>query len=817
MQKIYDKWWPLFSMAVLMLLPIGNNYGCYWYPETEEYRFSAFMPLAIPTNTYRPFFFTTQFMNAYNKETELKPDRALNVKEWQAYLGNKVDSANIDYLLYTVEPASFQEISSGSSYSDYQHVKQNSFFSLMQGQQYKALRQYMGIAKGCEAIVNRQVDTWDEEWDTVDDSLAIHLLDSTLVYMRASTDKYLRLRYAFQYLRLAAYVRSHNTIEEVYKKEVATYSGNTIIKPWGEYYYMLELFRQGRDAEASYHAARVFKACTEKRRSTYMFFKHNSVEQALRYAQNNDERADIIGLDALQNTSKKLNAIKRIMALNPKHGMIELLVMRELNKLESAVLTPQVNDIQIGNYYYEDIKSKESDQGVYFKQYGKQLLSYFEACSADNPIGNKAFWYVAAAHTAFVLGNDSLALQHLRLGESYISQANTGIQMQAKLTGLMAEARMAKQIDAAFEERIYKEAMWLQTHTEYADAQEMLKQFMAFLSTNYKHQGNLGKATLCRRASAKYYDSPTSVFNGKYYNDMYSIADEFDSVAYNDFTYTYLYDHATPQQAQDMISLLTSKHKTPYETWLCSNLQHDKDFMNNLYAIVGSLYLQADELAQTMHHFKQVPTWWWTEKDGWYTNQRHDYLDANPFYAKFKYNHKPTKADTVKYTRIEFVEKLVALKHKQQTAPDEATYLAIADAYYNITNYGNAWQMVRTSYSSNHYIRYPHFDDDYYGCSTAIKYYTQAYNYCTSKENKARAYAMLALCQRHRAVYMHNTRMNTDWNNFAKGFNLNNNQHLRTLLSLYGNTEYVQGLIAECQGRKAFVKNFEYGFGGYNY
>lgn len=794
---ILRKWPALFSL--LLLVAMGyRGLACGWYPEAEEYRFFSFNPFFNNSSVYRPFFFSGVFMNSVQNPAGLQTDRQRNIDEWVAYTHHKVPAKDIYELLYQTDVTSYHATNNNQWQPG--NVEANAFYKYLQLPANKQLKIYFDIAKQSEVFCNYWGDPWEEE--NTDPKIAFGTLKQCHENMLQCKDKFLRQRYAFQFIRLCYYTGDQRGAD-VYEQEFEPVKTNSIIKPWAMLYYAhLIGYGKQQHMKACYYYSRVFRLCDEKKYAAFNHYLADSIDRILPYAKNNEERADIIALTALARPHRKLNAIKQLMAISPDNPLLQLLITREINKCEDWLLTTQINGytpaVRTDNNPNDWVPVHKYSAEYHSDHiYANQLLVFLKNCCTTKKYSSNAFIHIATGHMAFVTGNDSLALYYLNTAQKQQQQIPLTLQTQLRLTTLMAQARLAPKIDDAFEARILESINWLSRQPG-PEAQKLLDQFLSFLSNNYLHQGEVIKAALCRSRSHR-------LSNLQYIS--YPSVDGATGVCYEMAIY-YFTEHATTKDCGPAINYVTGKNKTPFQRWLTQPFSDRAGFINNLYDVTGTVYLRNDSLQLALGCFKKLPaTYWKPELNDW--PYQYSYLDANGFYAHFGSNHRKCAADTVQYNKYTFVKELLRLKtqvNKGNATFD--THIKIAHAYYNITNYGNSWQMVRPYQSYIEFLPLPAHDEDYYGCKRATQYYERALTNATNAEQKAACLGMLAMCQNNYWFYQKMKKEGQDAFYNAPQKN-RPNRFFDLLVSKYQSTGYFTAISRECGGRNAFIEGFK--------
>ena len=100
------------------------------------------------------------------------------------------------------------------------------------------------------------------------------------------------------------------------------------------------------------------------------------------------------------------------------------------------------------------------------------------------------------------------------------------------------------------------------------------------------------------------------------------------------------------------------------------------------------------------------------------------------------------------YTKHSFTKRMLELEKELKTNPKNRAenYYVLANAYYNMTYFGNSWMLVdfyRSHISES-------YSPNYIDCSKAEDYYLKAMTISSDKEFQARCLFMAAKCEQNR-------------------------------------------------------------------
>jgi hypothetical protein len=168
-------------------------------------------------------------------------------------------------------------------------------------------------------------------------------------------------------------------------------------------------------------------------------------------------------------------------------------------------------------------------------------------------------------------------------------------------------------------------------------------------------------------------------------------------------------------------------------------------------------------------------------------------LPGNPFNARIQDCHDcdHAAARKIKYTRLSFLQKLKEIKDKIAPGTDlYANSILLGNAYYNMSDYGNARAYYECSIIGAGYEMDSTFHTMLFSNALSSKYYTQALNAATNDEQRAKCQYLLAKCERNE-WYNANTGDDQHRPDFIawKGF---------AALRQYRATQYYKEVLREC-------------------
>ncbi|MEL7162166.1 MAG: hypothetical protein AAFN92_15530, partial [Bacteroidota bacterium] len=293
-----------------------------------------------------PFYRTFGKLYGNKLDGEDNRQRTDNVAEWYERYCEQVEPEDLERLIY------------GDYVSDLQRMlvllrqpkvraadlpnrlRNNSFAAHLIDYRCTEVIEYLLYAKRIEPYVTRPVDAFSARARRETDMK--NLIDEGLDQFKTLESHYVRLRYAYQLIRLAHYLGEYEYVLELYDYLMPKIAANpSILDYWIAGHRAGALQALGNYPEAAYIFSRVFDRCPSKRRSAYDSFRIRTDEEWIatrNLCANDHERATLHVLRAQNRRAVILEEMEKIYALEPDNPALEPLLMRELLELEKDLL-----------------------------------------------------------------------------------------------------------------------------------------------------------------------------------------------------------------------------------------------------------------------------------------------------------------------------------------------------------------------------------------------------------------------------------------------------------------------------------------------
>lgn len=742
------------SLTVFILL-LANSWlfqlnACGFYPWGEEVRFCYMKPKYFNYDAgYSYFNYTTDWydmgVNYYNEDDPYNSGTGFtdpNVELWGEYCAGKVAARAIDEAVYELKIEQLQK-SSNAMVRYLKSVKDNDAL------------EYLKFAKQAEYYSNNE-DPWEKRDSIRKASPAKDLIE--LANKRASvlSAGQLQRRYKFQEMRLAFYSGNMKVIKDVFEGYFSKLPSRDLIYYWAMFFYTQI---QDDPVKENYFAAQVFANAPDKRfvvRSNYD--RTIPVKETLEFCTTPQEAANVWLLEGIRSTGKGLPYLQQIYKNNPESEGLGFMLLREVNKLEDWVLTPYYSLFEPSTRrdYWENNNARRILNRVKEdRKYAAEVLRFAEQVDF-NKTANPQQWRIARAYLAFLAGNATLA--HTRLSEAETAYGNDDqyTEVLKLLRGLILVSGQEKGnagIPAAVEPIIMEQCVNGNFKYIFGLGRELEEKgnstLAALLYSKINYEFGVGEWT-------------DNSVHWKARNDIESMYSDYywEYRSYIDATYTIL-------QVQKLISDLEgNKLKTGFYNWLSKEVRGEK---YELYRILGTKYLRENKLAEARDAFAKIET-------------MHQYIfPENPFYKlkdtpEFTADYDKRQKVTRQYIAGTLLEVLQKANDPGNANRDYYYFLA-ANCEFNMSYYGNAWNMRRRFISSGQSYTYFNDDPDFFAMRSASKYYGLAYKYAKNEKFKALCLQMMSRCEELRLNQQYESNwFYNDRHNLKKGRNVYDEQ-----------------------------------------
>jgi hypothetical protein len=795
---IWKAFITVFISTLLISFP-QNIIGC--GPDADPYDYyTSFFHQNLPdANGFRPFYYTGyNFLYDESEPTEISD---LLATEWADYCGtpvtngdaklfvNKFDRKDIGILYGNIEKnqaAILPDSILHNTMSDY----------FTKTKDLEALG-YLMFAKQVEPYVTGNSDAWEApQRDSL--KMAKLIKNGQQLYVAAKSP-FIKLRYAYQVIRLAHYSGRYADAIQLYDSYIANNTTNSVLQPLSIALKGGALFRTGKSKEAAYLFSKAFSASAAKRVSNYIGFKWSVNAEIdrqvyLGLCRSDEEKASMLSLFAMGSSGNELAAMKSVYQLNAGSEELEVLAVREINKLEEKYFTPSLNKEKGGSTFYYNWEDEHADSLI--TEAGKEtkeLATFLHETAGNKKVKNNGLFETGAAYCCYMMKDYAGAKKHLAAAEKM--NLTQKVKDQWTLTNILVTINEKTAIDAAFEEQLLPSLRWLEERVKnekpisagYAEVSQWKKIYRDLMSEilakRYHQSGDYHKEALCIGA-ADFIESPSG-------DEYYTRGIDF------------MRNNLSDKDVEKLYALITSKQANKFESHL---IKHNSINPANVTEFAGTAYLRAYDFTNAIQWFKET------------ADKKSLLIHKNPF-VDLLYDQEEPLATEAKFStnKLAFAETMLQLIKQAETDKVNAAkyYYKIANGMYNITYYGHTWELVQYYRGGSDGYSIPKdataFKKEYYGCFSAHNYFEKAMTAATDKNFKARCLFMMAKCSQKQVPKPNYSDFNYNWDQLDAAEKLyfpkfKDNHYFPQLVKEYIKTAFYKEAYNSCSYLRDFVK-----------
>ncbi|WP_127129277.1 hypothetical protein [Pseudoflavitalea rhizosphaerae] len=768
-----------------------------------DYYVSFFSKNNSNVQGYSPFYYTdVQFLY---EEKEPVTTSDVTAAEWVGYGNNSFTKKDAIDFVVKYDRRHLSNL--------YYHLEKNQPLQLPDSISKNGMTNWFMKSKDLEALgyimYAKQVEpnvtgSWSA-WEPIarDKEKMAKLQKNGLQLYNVAKNEFIRLRYAYQVVRLAHYASRYDEAILHYDQLVKPNTTKSILQDMSLSLKAGALTRTGKKNEGAYLFSQLFTRNEVMRVSNYMSFDwsvkrfdEQNRQAVLALCKTDEERANVLGLFALGSDRSELKTLQSIRKMAPNSPMLEILLIRELNKLEDNYFTPETEakkkePLAIRQYY--------GDEGDKATNSWKATIPAFVTLCQDaakqKNITNKGLFSVAAAHALLI--NKDYAGARRQLDEAKKISLSSQLQDQWAMTNLLLAINSQPSIDRSFEEQIFPSLQWLEkkaaTSNDYALFYRRI--FSDILAPRYQQLNNADQVKYLLCVGTAEWVQKTYVKEG------WGFWLSSTSMLRNDLS---------AGQIQQLFTLMNNSKLNTLEKFMVSHNTFNKDDVND---ITGTALLREFKFAEAEKWFAKIPASYYAQEP--YST----YLTANPFADLIEDTHAPTPQDTKKYTKLSFTQKMMQLERDLAKASDPEKkaqlHYELAKGMYGMSYWGNSWILSQygwgggATFPSDQSSLKPG-EKEYYGVFKARDHYQQAYTLSKDPNFKARSLFMVAKCEQKQIpgpVWGRNTSYDEyERAKLAQQKKMMSSPHFTTLAKQYSNTAFYKEAVNTCSYLKDFVR-----------
>lgn len=766
LRRLKAPFW-LFLLLPLQLTPCGpydRSFHGYTFVSEEILKLEDREALAPLLNTFENIY--TGF---FEKKDTLNQNT--NIAEWREKVCKLATEKDIAHIVYRAAKADLQLLLTNTRSKSLpvpSRLRGNSFAHFLWESKCDETIEYLIFAKSCEPHVTLPADQWQAPERDVE-AMQLLISEGRKKFKRTKSH-YIRLRYAYQVIRLAHYAKQYERTLELYDEMVPSVdraSSNyedSIIPWWIEGHRAGALLRLGRRPEASYLYAQIFQNSPGRRMSAYRSFSIRTDEEwqeCLRLCDSDAERAMLYAIRAANPKSRALEEIEAIYRLDPANPQLEVLLVQEVKKVERSLLGLKWNNRRAENKRYHKLPEK----GV--EDYVISLQAFARQVREERKVERPELWRIAEGYLEFLAGDFYAAEMTYRQAAREVDDEGLEEQLNAfRLALLIAKFETPT---PETEELAY----------EIIQENELYKKFKSFpdylrdkLTWMYEQRGNRAKAFLCQKSLADLKPNPTS------------------------------------EMVDELLAVALKGNATNFEHLLLAGIS-DADLLD----LKAVMLMSEGQMEAAFEVYKRIPATEWDK-----------YGAFNPFRENFKDKvHLEGQRDSLMLAstlnRGQLIQALLDLEFQAKGDIEQAPrhYYRLGMAYYNMSYFGYEWRSMDffrsgSTWSNlnrnrrgifNHPL-YPIGNKENIDVSRALFFFEKARLLANTDELKARAAFQAARCEQKLFFASDQYQPEPCCNNIPRlpdEYLVN----FSRLKEEYAETEFYERIIQECKYFEAYV------------
>lgn len=684
----------VFGSTCLLLSPL-NVTSCWFDPAWDYQGYNLFLQEVAELPDYEPLYFSFERYygetneNGFAWDTPQSRNRD-NIADWVAYFGGKFTAAQVDSLVY-------------GSMAGFERDKRNFPTPVVE---------YITFARECEPLValNFGIEWWQERQAPNENQMTT-LMQEAVSAAKSTSDTFLRRRYAFQAIRLAHYSNNTELCAHLFDELFGGDTQPSLARWWAMGHKAGALSAQQLLPDAMSLYADVFAHCPSRRIQMYQSFQWAiaedtagaAFEQAKVMAKNNDQKAALHLLRAFHPKANGIEEMRAIAALNPASDYMTLLLVREMAKVEQALMGydfdyrfPVTEGAATGRW---EENPEDRKAGL---QHLAALQTFIREQLKNGKLAKPQTWQLSDGYLSY-LNNDT---KTARATLTAIANPTGNIAAQRDVFLFAIDLAELKRVDAATENTFFNRFNALSFKNEYlkGNALSALRHTFARL---YEQQIDPARAYFC-----------LNTFEGEL---IYKPEKEI---------------------VLAMREWLQTRSRSSFDQYLRNQVQDGIDPLFVTNEMYGTLLLAEGKFEEAQQVFQELSPA--SLKD--YTRYS---VVGEPFELHMNDCHECAQQKGVFMLKFDFARRAAELSRDAQSntvSPEgrAAALFALGNMWYNTSYFGKSWAaMTYYRASSDGQTK-----RDTAQLQQAQQAYEQAIQLSKNKELKAKAQFGIAKCQR---------------------------------------------------------------------
>lgn len=748
--KSLSKIYFVIVLILVSIFPTKISNGCF-DPGPYFVGYSILHPNISEGEISKPLVFTYTYFGSFWHENGFKEKKIdKNIIEWQKFFFDVPKYKDLNFIIYEskiegLEKLKKLQFNPNATIPD--TIKNSSFSKTFKQYNFASFLDYLIFAKKCEPhLIGHHY--WKK------DISILYSIDSLIEkgiknYNNVKND-FLKLRYGYQILRLSR--KKNKDLELTYNQfikpleKVKSVIQNKSLEHLGG--WLSHAKNEQKSVYGNVLLAKSLIGNLERGRNVFLGFSikdQKEWDQTIAACENDEQRSLIHYLRALEKNSIALDDMKAMYNLHPKSRALEILMTREMQKIELKYLGKKVKSTK---NWTEDSNEKYGIPKSYILKYINKVKPFVKTIVAEKKCNNLSYWMMMDGYLEYMT-NEHRAAQKVFSNAKKIVKKTTVLHDQIELLEfanlLSLRNTMNEKLEIQFGKILKSNKAFIKQPVYKSDF------FMERMGSIYAEEGDVAKAYLCNYNLYGLKFFPNS-------KDAKAVLELFDKPDKNDFE-KYLLEDKEIKTREEIIDIL------------------------------GTSYLGEEQIEKAIETFASIPDFGKKFK--------------NPFRAfLFEQETNPKYSKVPKFSKYEIAQKIAELKNqisKNSNASAEA-HLALGNYEYHSSYFGFAWQIKDYyksvsswghSYDSFRQLgKWTKGDKAFMNLAPARKHLKKVLEISPDKELQAQAIIMLSQLEK-----INNHLKNIRDDDFKKHRSKYYANHLKTD---YSGTEIYKHYIREC-------------------
>ncbi|MEZ5043473.1 MAG: hypothetical protein R2828_26485 [Saprospiraceae bacterium] len=791
MKQPLNVFLPLILVVFLGFLPYATINPC-GYNSPSFGGYSLIHPFLMEEPLEEPVLLSRSLVSAdlFGEASERKIGDE-NIAEWRTYFDQVPTEEAISQVIYQSSIEDLMAIGQKirqPKRSLSEAWQNNAAVQHLLHKKDTAFVNYLIYAKQCEPLATiedgqyMEVDG-DWKWVPKDETAAANLVEMGQACYSEVKDKYLKMRYAFQLVRFDHYYGGN---------PVATY--DQYVKPLEKIGSVMQYWAMGHvggflamsddlkeKIEGNYLLAKVVSHTKSRAIANWRSMNINTDmewDMLQMRCQSKEEKANLHYLRSLDQQSLGLEEMQQIYALDPTFEKLDVLLIREIQKMERVLLKELFPSKHELPFQYQDITVD------FAKSYVRRLKTFVAQVAKEGKTERQPLWQVSEAYLAYLAGEYEASKELFQLAKKQL-KGNDFLKDQLEIFEFALELSRKETIDEPLES-------WLgQLITKNKAFQTNLK----FGTIDYAFDEASQEWT---DIEDWYYDYDNFDFITKKMAHLYAKKEEIGKAYLCRYSIYGLKYFMNSQIAKQVLAIMDEPNKNAWESFLVQK-EAIKD-RNEVLDILATSLIGEERYQEALDVLKQLPA-----QEASFYNPFESQMSDTKLAIDSTTNNWMNKANIVQ-------RQLQLAKAIQQGAGNEAAnHLAMGNFLYNTSYWGHAWQVrdyyisVNSLYGYNQPKNFMDYGEvngnpggiveniEFIDLSKAKTHFQNAMKK-GSPEIAAQACFMLAKIAYSESLLEINER------DFKP-----RNQLYEKMLSQYGDTDYFKSAIRECKFFEHYV------------